>query len=74
MSYCRFGTGDPPSDVYVIHDLRGGWTTYCINGDQHNDPTPGICAERLERLARDGLTVPLSVIDQLRVEDAGATR
>lgn len=28
MSYCRFSSDDWRSDVYVYHDVGGGWTTH----------------------------------------------
>jgi hypothetical protein len=75
VSYVRFGENG--SDVYVIQDARGGWTTYWTDSID-NDPTPGACADRLERLRTEGHTVPQYAIDDLRSEqqeiDAAAAR
>lgn len=37
-------------------------------GLRFNDPTPGDCADRLERYKREGLNVPQYAIDSLREE------
>lgn len=66
MSYCRWSD---TSDVYVIEDIRGGWTTYVVDGQIfYGDPTPGACADRLETLATQGFRVRPDVIDTLRAE------
>ena len=37
-------------------------------GESFNDPSPGECADRLERLRAEGLIVPQYAIDDLRDE------
>lgn len=40
-------------------------------GSTFNDPTPGACADRLEKWRSEGLNVPQYAIDRLRAEESG---
>lgn len=70
MSYCRWSTDDGRSDVYVYHDIRGGWTTHVRGGEDYNDPTSSECADRLVAIREAGHYVPQGAIDNLRAEAA----
>lgn len=39
MSYCRWSSDDYQCDVYVYHDVHGGWTTH-VAGRRHVPPEP----------------------------------
>jgi hypothetical protein len=71
MSYCRW---NDECDVYVYEDCRGGWTTSVTSGEDYNDPTPGDCADTLEKLREEGKKVPQYAIDELREEQAGVVK
>ena len=66
MSYCRFGWDS--SEVYVYADVSGGWTTHVAGAGSFNDPTAAACADRLESLRKEGVSVPQYAIDELRAD------
>ena len=68
MSYARC---DLDSDVYVIKDVRGGWTCFCrdtIKGDFVNVGSLEELKAHLEQHVTDGLRVPAHTFERIERE------